>query len=121
MTITFNFDLNVSIQEGDLVYTSLTNNNQSGVNQPNSTSVDTKPFIIGVVTSVNFATRTITLNTAGYPSVVLTNAHYIFFGKDTIANTSGIIGYFAKAEYRNYSSREAEIFATAVDFVESSK
>jgi hypothetical protein len=121
MIITFNFDLNVSIQIGDLVYTSLTNNNQSGVNQPNSTSMDTKPFPIGVVTNVNFNTNTITLNTSSYPPVTLTSSHYLFFAKNTVVNTSGIIGYFAKVEYRNYSTREAEIFATAVDYVESSK
>jgi len=46
---------------------------------------------------------------------------FIMFAKDRVVNTSGIIGYFAKVEYRNYSTREAEIFATAVDYVESSK
>ena len=121
MIITFNFDLNVSIQIGDLVYTSLTNNNQSGVNQPNSTSMDTKPFPIGVVTNVNFNTNTITLNTSSYPPVTLTSSHYLFFAKNTVVNTSGIIGYYADIKLVNHTTKKAEMFAISSGVIESSK
>ena len=43
------------------------------------------------------------------------------FSKNKIANYSGITGYYAETEYRNYSTLPAEMFATAVDYVESSK
>lgn len=122
LSLTFAYDLNVSIQPGDIVYTALTVNQQSGVNQPSVSGSSTKPFPIGVVTVANHAAKTITINTAGYlPTPTITSAHYIFFSKDPVVNTSGIIGYYAETEYRNYSSVEAEIFATAIDYVESSK
>jgi hypothetical protein len=43
------------------------------------------------------------------------------FSKDRRVNTSGIIGYYAETELRNWSTLPAEIFAVQVDFVESSK
>ena len=122
LSLTFPHDLNVSVQVGDIMYTSLTINSQSGVNQPSVTGSSTKPFPIGQVTSVDHATKTIVIDTTAYlPTPTITSAHYLFFSKDPVVNTSGIIGYYAETEYRNYSSVEAEIFATAIDYVESSK
>lgn len=118
--ITFPFDLNVSVQPTDILYVSIPQNNQSGTNHPN-TNQNTTPKAIGVVTSVNHATKEITYDGSGYPAVNITSAHYIFFSKDKRTNMSGIIGYFAETEYRNYTKLQAEIFATAVDYVESSK
>jgi hypothetical protein len=133
--LTINFDLhpsglpslNVSIQVTDVVYTSILASEfddlaQGGVNQPWDSTVSTKPFPIGIVTAVDYAHNAITIDTSGYlPTPILTNEHYLFFSKDPVVNTSGIIGYFAEAEYRNYSNSKAEIFATAVDYAESSK
>tara|TARA_R100001510_G_C7629466_1_gene188629 strand:- start:108 stop:485 length:378 start_codon:yes stop_codon:yes gene_type:complete len=122
LSLTFSYDLNVSVQVGDIMYTSLTINSQSGVNQPSMAGSSTKPFPIGKVTSVNHTTKTIVIDTSAYlPTPTITSAHYLFFSKDPVVNTSGIIGYYAETEYRNHSSVEAEIFATAIDYVESSK
>tara|TARA_R100000234_G_C4971189_1_gene166286 strand:- start:213 stop:590 length:378 start_codon:yes stop_codon:yes gene_type:complete len=122
LSLTFPHDLNVSVQVGDIMYTSLTINSQSGVNQPLVAGSSTKPFPIGQVTTVDHATKTIVIDTTAYlPTPTITSAHYLFFSKDPVVNTSGIIGYYAETEYRNYSSVEAEIFATAIDYVESSK
>ena len=115
--------LNVSVQPTDVVYACLTQNNQAGVNHPNAT-INTKPVAIGVVIGtppVNHATATITVDTAGYPPVALTTLHYLFFSKDKRANMSGILGYYALVEYRNHSSKQAEIFATSTEFFPSSK
>ena len=119
-TITFGFPLNVSIQPTDVLYTSITLSGQSGVNHP-SASINTAPIAIGVVVSVNHSAGTIVYDDTGYTTLVLTSSHYLFFSKDRVVNTSGIIGYFAETEYRNYTKVPAEIFATAVDYVESSK
>jgi hypothetical protein len=51
----------------------------------------------------------------------LTNDHYLMFAKNKLVNYSGILGYYAETEYRNYSTLPAEIFATAVDYVVSSE
>ena len=120
-TITFPFPLNVSVQPTDILYTSLSPGNQSGTNHPSAT-VNTAPTALGAVTNINHSTNTITYDDTGFtPSPVLTSWHYLYFSKDRNANTSGIIGYFAETQYRNYTKVPAEIFATAVDYSDSSK
>ena len=46
---------------------------------------------------------------------------YVFFGKDTQAGTSGIIGYFAEVEFKNISDKKAELFSVASEYFVSSK
>ena len=114
-----NYDLNISIQPGDTLYTSRLQNGQGGTNIPSS-SVDTKPKIMGKITAINHIRNSITYTpVAGAPS--LTNNHYLMFAKNKLVNYSGITGYYAETEYRNYSTLPAEIFATAVDYVVSSE
>jgi len=112
--------LNISVQPTDVVYACLTDNNQAGVNTPNPVQ-DTKPFPIGVVTAVNHGTSTITVDDTDYVYPSITNIHYFFFSKDRRANMSGILGNYALVEYRNYSKKQAEIFATGTEFSISSK
>jgi len=128
VTINFNFALNVSVQVTDVLYTqaptqalSGPQNDQLGTNHPQS-DFNSAPSPIGRVTAVDHENQTITINTDNYfPAIELSGYNYLFFSKDTRVNTSGIIGYFAETEYRNFTKRQAEIFATAIDFVESSK
>ena len=112
--------LNISVQPTDVVYACLTDNNQAGVNTPNPVQ-DTKPFPIGVVIDVNHGTSTIEVDDAGYIYPAITSIHYFFFSKDRRANMSGILGNYALVEYRNYSKKQAEIFATGAEFAPSSK
>ena len=122
MTFTFDHDINISIQVGDTMYASLPFNNiQAGTNTA-ATVYDTKPFVIGTVTNITRTSSGGTVTISPLPGVpMMTEKHYLFFSKDPIVNTSGIIGYFAETEYRNTTTSKAEIFATAVDYVESSK
>ena len=116
--ITLEFDsLNVSIQPTDVVYWCKPDMEQAG--KHHHAAWNTRPKKIGIVTNVNFDTNTIIVN--AIPSFSQSNDNYYFFAKDRRVNHSGIIGYFTEAEYRNYSTLPAEIFATAVDWVESSK
>ena len=46
---------------------------------------------------------------------------FIIFVKDNIVNTSSLIGYFAEAEFINYSNTPAELFSVGSEVVESSK
>lgn len=127
MIIEFFRHINTSCQVGDIAYASYHSSRQSGRNHPGS-SVDTKPFVLGRITNINRITGSIEVdpnadggvgNTAA-ASLVLSQL-YIFFQKSQLANTSGVIGYFLETEYRNYSTLPAEMFATAADYVESSK
>ena len=117
-TITFNYDLNISLQPGDELFVSKLESGQGGSNHPSAAS-NTKPKKLGNVDSVDHATNAVTYTiAAGAPG--LTSNHFIMFNKDKRANYSGITGYYAETEYRNWSTLPAEIFATAVDYVESS-
>jgi hypothetical protein len=126
MQITFPLPLNVSVQKTDTLYVSLISQDQSGVNNPFPSPSNTAPIAIGIVVSVNHAGKKVTIDPIPpYDDLnnpfILTTAHYVFFSKNRVANISGIVGYFAETEYRNYSKLQTEIFATAVDYVESSK
>ena len=112
--------INTSLQNGDVVYYSQTVSGQSGKNHHHSSPVNTKPKKLGVVTGINRQSLTISVNSPNPTPPGLPGA-YLFFIKDGVANHSGIIGYFMETEYRNYSTRSSEMFATSVDFVESSR
>ncbi len=118
--------LNVSLQKGDVIYYCHLTGPQAGKNLPNATS-NTKPRKLGTVTNVNRVDNEIDVdvpNSNTYISATWNlnlNNKYLLFSKDRRVNYSGIIGYFMEAEYRNYTTLKSEIFATATDYVESSK
>ena len=127
-TITFPNTINISIQPTDIMYAALVGGNtttafggNAGTNNPMEPVVNTAPIAIGKVVSVNHNAKTVTIDDSGYTPTTLTTAHYLFFSKDRRVNMSGVVGYFAETEYRNYSKLQTEIFATAMDYVESSK
>ena len=117
----FNNQINVSVQPGDIIYFSNTNHNQGGRNHPyQAGNPNSGAQKYGVVTAVNHNTNTINVNPyGGGPSIAADD--FIFFSKDRRVNLSGMIGYFAETEYRNYSKLPAEMFATAANYIESSK
>ncbi len=115
--------LNVSVQPGDMIMYATTDPSsassfpQSGRNF--TSSVMTKPIKYGNVLRVNHEERWVLVNNIlGVPDP--TEDEYIFFSKDRRANISGVIGYFAETKYVNDSKRKSEIFATAIDYVQSS-
>ena len=120
-TILFSFPLNVSLQKGDTIYWCYNASGQAGRNHPGSASVNTKPKKLGLVGTVNRNLNRVGVVVPSGLNVCSNGECYFFFSKDRRANYSGIIGYFMEVEYRNYSTLKSEIFATAVDYVESSK
>ena len=46
---------------------------------------------------------------------------YVFFGKDTKINTSGLKGYYAEVEMKNDSNSQAELFSVSAEISVSSK
>ena len=124
--IDFDFPLNVSVQPTDTLYITLCNASTGGQAGTNHiSSFDTKPEAFGEIITVDFNTDTIWVETTGFPvsthNATITSDHYLFFSKDKRVNLSGMLGYYAEVEYRNNTKRQAEIFATATNFVESSK
>ena len=121
----FGHALNVSIQPGDMVmYCTTTTKTAGGGEFEQSgkifTSIDmTRPKKFGYAIKVNHSLKTVLVNEIT-PGVKPANDDYIFFSKDRRANISGVIGYFAETKYVNDSKMASEIFATAIDYVESS-
>lgn len=117
--------VNVSLQIGDIVYFSTTVGGISGMNHYNAGSLDTKVKILGLcvgITNTIVAVDTSQGGGSGWTtSDVSAGVTAFMFQKDKNAGLSGITGYYALTEYRNYATVPAEMFATAVDYVESSK
>tara|TARA_R110000787_G_scaffold59272_3_gene134368 strand:+ start:429 stop:872 length:444 start_codon:yes stop_codon:yes gene_type:complete len=144
INLIFNHDINVSVQVDDLVYfVPTTPIGISGIPDPNTTTPSGIPWastttphdsapreniiLIGPVTAFipwNGVTTTII---ADYDDAIAalygppTTLDFIMFSKDNKVNLSSLLGYYAKAQFRNDSTSEAELFTVAADFVESSK
>ena len=121
--ITFNSDINVSVQETDVIYAVELKSTMAGFSQggSNSTAGNTKPKAIGEVTEVHRPNKHVTIETGGYPAYTITKDTFLFFSKNRAVNSSGLIGYYSLVEYRNYSKKKAEIFAVGTEYVPSSK
>ena len=103
LKIEFDNTLNISLQKGDILFAVILNNNQAGVNQPGSLSAENIPVAVGEIHLVNPGSKTITVATASYPSISLTDDYFLFFSKPKRINTSGLLGYYSLAEFRNAS------------------
>lgn len=51
----------------------------------------------------------------------ISNNDFLMFGKDTSANVSGLVGYYAEVKLNNNSSEKAEMFSIASEITPSSK
>jgi len=112
---TFQQQLNVSIQKGDIAYYVPTST--SSTFKVNSSDI----IEIGVVKSVDANDMGFTCLSTLTPSKYPASSDYLFFAKNNKANQSNALGYYAKVDFRNNSKEEAEIFAVSADYFESSK
>tara|TARA_R100000655_G_scaffold5724_1_gene17267 strand:- start:1357 stop:1689 length:333 start_codon:yes stop_codon:yes gene_type:complete len=107
ITMTLPNTPNVSLQAntGDIVYY-----------QANGTTTITR---MGECTAVDRANNTVTCeidNTTAAPS----NGDFIFFSKENIVNTTGLIGYHALVQMSVTSTSQKELFAvTSESFISS--
>tara|TARA_Y100000004_G_scaffold71582_1_gene80462 strand:+ start:184 stop:558 length:375 start_codon:yes stop_codon:yes gene_type:complete len=119
VTLTFNHEINRSVQVGDTVYYTQwafsagqrqASNGYSGMNK------------MGLVTAVN---RTATGGTIvvdhddNVPPPATTD--FLFFSKDNTANSSSLVGYYAEVKLVNDSTSKVEIFQVNAGISESSK
>tara|TARA_Y100001963_G_C6750498_1_gene433984 strand:+ start:305 stop:703 length:399 start_codon:yes stop_codon:yes gene_type:complete len=117
--------LNESLQVGDTVYYSHLRPNQVGGRNAGGAR-DSKPKILGKVDTINRANGSLMVDCGNVIpftiNLILDRSDmYLFFSKDRTVNYSGVVGYFMEVEYRNYTTLKSEIFATAVDYADSSR
>jgi len=119
LSLNFN-SLNTSLQAGDLVFY-IPNSNTSGSGGFDVANVS--PLLFGEVISVDFNANEVVVlyDNALNPNLAPTNGDYIMFAKNKSVNTSGLKGYYLKAEFVNNSEVEAELFSIGSEITESSK
>ena len=125
-TLTFNNDINVSLQVGDVVYYSPTGTIAgSGFSTVNSVGSIVK---FGVVSAIyndglgnNIPPHSVLVMFDETTVLAPRITDYIMFSKNKQVNSSSIIGYYAKAHFVNNSTKEIELFSVGSDIFESSK
>ena len=113
------FQLNTSVQIGDLAWAVLT----PSINSSTFTGNDIDNIeLVGPITNIdisntNFFIITVDITTGLNP----TPDHFIMFSKDNKANMASILGYYAEVKFMNNSTEKIEMFAVSSEIVESSK
>ena len=123
VSLTFPFELNVSVQVGDTAYYA----NTSVVGQfntagyPNITQIGNILTIIPWTVATGLSQIDVFWNPNPLLSPLPTMGSFIMFSKDNKANLSSALGYYAEVQFVNESPNEAELFAVNTDVFESSK
>ena len=128
LQLNFNYPINDSAQIEDAVFVFQNMNNQAGF------SVDVAPSAtyLGNIIDINNPNNLViggqtyiqVFHPAPPPPVWSTlnvNADYIMFQKHRSPGVSGVLGYYAEMEFRNNSTKKAELFAVGSEIFESSK
>lgn len=93
--ITLPGNVNVSLQANDPVYY--------------KDATDDKVYIIGKVSAINNGNMIVVINTYGAAKPEV--GDFLFFAKDSVKNTSGIVGYYAEVLMTLSGSDPKELFA----------
>tara|TARA_R110002074_G_scaffold121439_2_gene255793 strand:- start:146 stop:511 length:366 start_codon:yes stop_codon:yes gene_type:complete len=117
-TLTFSEPLNSSLQLGDIVYYSSTNQ------APNSNiwkATTTDVVYFGIVNNIIVDPPSVKVI---YDDAIVSaplSADYIMFEKDKQVNSSSLIGYYANVKLINDSKGKIELFSLGSEVSESSK
>ena len=128
VTLTFNHEINTSVQVGDIAYyvftSPLTGLSSTGNNPDSADREDIRE--IGIIETINSGQTSSTI-TIDMPNVLsalygppATN-DFIMFSKDNKVNLGSLAGYYSNVKFRNSSKEYAELFSVNSDFAESSK
>ena len=117
ITIGFAQDINVSAQVGDLAWYVPTNLQGVQGNQYQTNDID-NIVLIGPITNINGNILTIDQPACQTPPTAF---DFIMFSKDSRANISGVLGYYANVKLVNDSKDKIELFSVASEVFESSK
>lgn len=123
--LTFEQDLNSSLQVGDNIWYVNTTN----VGSYDTASTNNNDFVLlGKVLSISSQYRKaeVEVELSGFDlpqdlGFVLDENTFIMFSKNNQVNSSSLKGYYAELEFVNNSNKRIELFAIASDVNESSK
>ena len=119
ISLTFNFDINSSVQVGDTIYYYLANAGSGGFDNADlNNTILLGPIIM--ITSDNG----LSIITVQYDNTITSAppvGSFISFVKDKKINTSNLKGYYADVKLINNSTKKAELFSLGAEISESSK
>ena len=76
---------------------------------------------LGMVTSITQGTNTVGCYIGNVVTRPVEDVSFIMFSKDSRANMSSLMGYYAEIEFINNSTTEAELYAVSSEIVISSQ
>jgi len=135
VTLKFAYNINVSLQVGDAVYY-CPNESRGGFDTVDNESLPGTGIVyIGkcvsidisdvrddeVVVEIDPSLSTTSTPTLDQVRTGMDANSFIMFSKNTQANLSNILGYYAETTFINDSPHKAELFAVSTEFSESSK
>tara|TARA_R110000737_G_scaffold320562_1_gene332134 strand:- start:323 stop:703 length:381 start_codon:yes stop_codon:yes gene_type:complete len=122
VTLTFNYDINTSLQVGDQVYKTTTTS--LGGFEQNLTATPTHigevsgfPGIGQVEVLSEYVDSTGLALPANYP----VSADYISFSKNRVVNNNDLLGYHASVHFANNSTTAAKLWSVGSGVTENSK
>ena len=124
-TLTFDHDINTSLQVGDQVY--MTSTSDFGGFQQNSSAV---PIHIGQVHSIISSTKIEVYSEYVDPNTGLplpynqldpSGGDYISFSKNRVVNNNDLLGYYASVHFVNNSTTAAKLWSVGSGITENSK
>ena len=132
INLTFQHDINVSVQIGDIVYYIPTdpvgpNKEWAQTTTPHMTADREDILMIGPVTNITPWDGNQSIITADFDDGLAAqygppgSSDFIMFSKDNKVNLSSLLGYYSLLKIRNNSNEKSEMFSIAADFTESSK
>tara|TARA_R100001015_G_C4589852_1_gene145454 strand:+ start:700 stop:1083 length:384 start_codon:yes stop_codon:yes gene_type:complete len=123
--LTFEEDLNSSVQVGDNVWYVNTTN----VGNYDTASVKNNDFVLlGTIVSISSPLRkpVLEIDIAGFDTpddlgFVLDETTFIMFSKNNQVNSSALKGYYAELNFVNNSNKKIELFAVSSEINQTSK
>ncbi len=123
-TLTFNHDINTSLQIGDQVYK--TSTSPLGGFENNSSAV---PIHIGkvhgIISSKQIEVYSEYVDNTGTPlpynMLNPDGGEYISFSKNRVVNNNDLLGYYASVHFVNNSTTEAKLWSVGSGITENSK
>ena len=116
LDLTFNSPINISCKVGDVAY--FVNTFASA-----EFTVAGLTNLIGTINSITIgSTNTVlTIEIEGDNAEAVTTNDFVFFSKNNLVEVGSIVGYYAKAQFRNNSTKRAELHEAACEIEESSR
>jgi len=121
-TLTFDYNINSSLQIGDQVYMTNTSSLGGFDQNLNSTPIHVGE-VLNILSSTEIEVYSVYVDSIGnaLPYNQPTGGEYISFSKNRVVNNNDLLGYYASVNFVNDSPYEAKLWSTASVVTENSK